>query len=122
MNGPYFANPSASLGQHQVRVFGVHLVAEMLQDPPVGIEVHCPKGHPVQYGRVVAHGDGFDAEARSFRAMPPVQSIISFEEHSEEIEGHYFFADGHEYRILHLDAVTISFTPPGKRPPTAEGL
>jgi hypothetical protein len=102
-------------------VFGLQLLVEMQPEGSPGIEVHCPKGHPVQYGKVVSAGDGFDPDAGEFREMPPVAAIVAFEEHSEDVEGHYFFAGGREYRILHLDSVTVSFAPRQKNTPRGTG-
>lgn len=102
----------ARIGKYDVRVHGLNLLVQILKgDPPFDVEVHCPKGHPVLYGRVLARGDGFDPDARAFREMSPVGSIVAFEEHSEDVEGHYFFRGDEEYRILHQDAVTATFHP-----------
>jgi len=106
------ASRPATIGGYDVRVYGLNLLLEMRKDDsPVQVEVHCPKGHTIHYGQVLAHGDGFDPDARAFRNMAPVGSIVAFEELSEDIEGHYFFAAGKEYRVLHQDAVTATFTP-----------
>lgn len=110
------ASRPAAIGGYDVRVYGLNLLLEMVtDDSTLDIEVHCPKGHTVHYGRVLAHGDGFDPDARGFRDMAPVGSIVAFEEHSEDVEGHYFFAGGREYRILHQDAVTATFTPRNRK-------
>ena len=103
----------ARIGRYDVRVHGLNLLVRMLRDdPPLpDLEVHCPKGHSMLYGEVLARGDGFDPDARSLREMTPVGAIVVFEEHSEDVEGHYFFFDGEEYRILHQDAVAATFHP-----------
>jgi hypothetical protein len=44
--------------------------------------------------------------------MPPTQAIIAFEEAAEGVEGHYFYRDNDEYRILPLDSVIIAFPQP----------
>lgn len=90
-------------------VYGISLVVKTLAEPPGGISIYCPAGSPIRYGLVVAKGDGFDEGANTFRDMPPVGSIVAFEEEQEGVEGHYFYVGDEEYRVLRLDAVIISF-------------
>jgi hypothetical protein len=85
----------------------------MTKEPPEETTVHCPRAHPIQYGKVVSRGDGYDAQANIFREMPALGSMVAFEEAPEGVEGHFFFRDEEEYRILHLDAVNIAFPPEG---------
>ncbi len=93
----------------EYKVYGLHLVVKMLKEPPSGREINCPKGGTVLYGEVVVTGDGYDADAREFRDMPSMGAIVTFEESGEDVEGHYFYLGGHEYRIVHLDTVIVSF-------------
>ena len=97
-------------------VFGLQLVVRMRPAEEVSVEVQCPQGHPIQYGTVVAVGDGFDPQANRFRAMPPVGSTVAFEETVEGVEGHYFFFGDDEMRVLHVEVITIAFPP---EPPPA---
>lgn len=90
-------------------VYGINLVVKVLAEPPSGISLYCPAGSPIRYGTVVARGDGFDEGANAFRDMPPISSIVAFEEEQEGVEGHYFYTEDGEYRVLRLDAVIISF-------------
>src|SRR5438128_2501778 len=69
-----------------IQVYGINLLVRLLPEGPADVRVHCPKGSPIRYGEVVARGDGF-----------------------EEVEGHYFYVAGEEYRIIRLDAVILSF-------------
>ncbi len=91
------------------QVFGLWVVVKILQEDPGKPEVHCPKGGTMVYGEVVASGDGFDSEARQFRPMPNLGSVIALEEAGDELEGHYFYLKDHEFRIVHLDAIIINF-------------
>ena len=76
--------------------------------------------HPVAFGgdlrepgagrvRRRGRGDGFDEGANAFRDMPPVRSVVAFEENPEEVEGHYFYISGEEHRVIRLDAIILSF-------------
>lgn len=91
------------------QVFGVNILVRMISEAPVGMAVHCPKGSPVKYGIVMTRGDGFDGGANDFREMPPIGATVAFEENPEEVEGHYFYLDGQEYRVLHLDSVILAY-------------
>jgi hypothetical protein len=91
------------------KVYGVNFLVQLLSQPPAGVTIHCPRGSPIRYGRVIATGDGFDAGANAFREMPQVESLVAFEESPEGVEGHYFYAGNEEYRVLHLDAVIIAY-------------
>lgn len=93
-------------------VYGINLVVKVLRELPGGVQIYCPEGYPVRYGVVVASGDGFDEGGNTFRDMPPVGSIVAFEEAQEGVEGHYFYESEEEYRILRLDAVIIAFPQP----------
>ena len=50
-----------------VQVYGINLLVKLLSEVPADIRVHCPKGSPIRYGRVVGRGDGFDEGANAFR-------------------------------------------------------
>lgn len=92
-----------------VQVYGINLVVKLLSEPPADLRVHCPKGSPIRYGEVVGRGDGFDEGANAFREMPALKSVVAFEESAEEVEGHYFYLAGEEFRVIRLDAVILSF-------------
>lgn len=92
-----------------VQVYGVKMVVKILGEPPTGLSLYCPQGSAIRYGQVVARGDGFDEGANAFREMPELGTVVAFEEAQEGVEGHYFYAEGSEYRVLHLDAVIISY-------------
>lgn len=92
-------------------VFGLNLIVRMVPYPPVDKVVHCPKGGQILYGEVIAHGDGFDPDAKSFRPMPELGHLITFEEGSETVEGHSFYIDEQEYRIIHADSLLVGFSP-----------
>jgi hypothetical protein len=91
------------------KVYGVNFLVEVLSEPPAGLTIHCPRGSPIRYGRVLAAGDGFDAGGNAFREMPHVGALVAFEESPEGVEGHYFYLRDKEYRVLHLDAVIIAY-------------
>jgi hypothetical protein len=91
------------------KVYGLHLIVKMLKEPPARREINCPKGGTVLYGQVVAQGDGYDPDAREFRAMPESGAVVTFEESGEDVEGHYFYVGPQEYRVVHLDSVIVSF-------------
>ncbi len=91
------------------KVYGVNFLVHVLSEPPAGLSIHCPRGSPIRYGRVVAAGDGFDAAANAFREMPQIGALVAFEESPEGVEGHYFYQGNEEYRVLHLDAVIIAY-------------
>lgn len=92
-----------------VQVYGINLLVKLLSEPPADIRVHCPKGSPIRYGKVVGRGDGFDEGANAFREMPPLAAVVAFEESPEDVEGHYFYLSGEEHRVIRLDAVILSF-------------
>ncbi len=91
------------------QVFGLHILVQALKETPKELELHCPKGDNVVYGRVLGVGDGFDADAASLRPMPEIGSAVAFEETGEDVQGHYFYRDGEEFRVIHLDSVILSF-------------
>ncbi len=91
------------------QVYGIDVLVRLLTEAPAGFKLHCPKGSPIRYGMVVARGDGFDEGANGFREMPAVNSAVAFEESAEDVEGHYFYHQEQEYRILRLDAVILSY-------------
>ena len=97
------------MGQQSVQVFGINLVVKLLADPPAGVRVYCPKGSPIRYGQVLSRGDGFDEGANAFREMPSLGGIVAFEENAEDVEGHYFYLDEGEFRVIRLDAVILAF-------------
>jgi hypothetical protein len=41
--------------------------------------------------------------------MPPMEAVVAFEETAEEVEGHYFYVSGEEFRVLRLDSVILAF-------------
>lgn len=91
------------------KVYGINLVVRVLREPPDTLTLHCPRGASIRYGQVVMAGDGFDEGSNSFREMPPIEAIAAFEEASEGVEGHYFYRNNEEYRILPLDSIIIAF-------------
>ena len=91
------------------QVFGINILVKLLVEAPPGVRIYCPKGSPIKYGVVVGRGDGFDEGANAFRDMPPMEAVVAFEEPAEEVEGHYFYVAGEEYRVIRLDAVILSF-------------
>ncbi len=97
------------MSQIPAQVFGINILVKLLAEPPADIRVHCPKGSPIRYGEVMGRGDGFDEGANAFREMPPVKAVVAFEENTEEVEGHYFYVAGEEFRVIRLDAVILSF-------------
>ena len=92
-----------------IKVYGINLLVRMMVEAPADVRVNCPKGSPIRYGEVVARGDGFDEGANAFREMPDTKTIVAFEESPEEVEGHYFYIAGEEYRVIRLDSVILSF-------------
>lgn len=94
------------------KVYGINLVARVLREPPDTLTLHCPRGASIRYGQVVVAGDGFDEGSNSFREMPTLEAIVAFEEASEGVEGHYFYRDNDEYRVLSLDSIIIAFPQP----------
>ncbi len=92
-----------------IQVYGINLLVRLLPEAPADVRVHCPKGSPIRYGEVVARGDGFDEGASAFREMPALKTVVAFEESPEEVEGHYFYIAGEEYRVIRLDAIILSF-------------
>jgi hypothetical protein len=92
-----------------IQVYGINLLVRLMAEGPADVRVHCPKGSPIRYGEVTARGDGFDEGANAFREMPDLKAVVAFEESAEEVEGHYFYIAGEEYRVIRLDAVILSF-------------
>ena len=92
-----------------IKVYGINLLVRMMAEAPADVRVNCPKGSPIRYGEVVARGDGFDEGANAFREMPDTKTIVAFEESAEEVEGHYFYVSGDEFRVIRLDSVILSF-------------
>src|SRR5436853_7436999 len=91
-----------------IQVYGINLLVKMMAEAPADVRVHCPKGSPIRYGEVIARGDGFDEGANAFREMPELKTVVAFEESAEEVEGHYFYIAGGEYRGIRLVAVVLS--------------
>ena len=54
------------------KVYGVNFLVQVLSEPPAGMTIHCPRGSPIRYGRVVAAGDGFDAGAVLLQIVVPL--------------------------------------------------
>ena len=92
-----------------IQVYGINLLVRLMSEVPADVRVHCPKGSPIRYGEVVARGDGFDEGANAFREMPTIKAVVAFEESAEEVEGHYFYVAGDEYRVIRLDSIILSF-------------
>ena len=90
-------------------VYGLMLLVRVRKEPAGLPEVLCPKGSGLYYGEVLTCGDGYDTDAKSFRRMPTPGSVVTFEENGEHVEGHYFFHDEQEFRIIHLDSVIVAF-------------
>src|SRR5947208_16573439 len=88
-----------------IQVYGINLLVKLMPEAPADVRVHCPKGSPIRYGEVVVRGDGFDQGANAFREMPGIKTVVAFEESAEEVEGHYFYVAGGEYRVVRLAAV-----------------
>lgn len=97
------------------QVFGAFVLVKMLAAPPPGQEVFCPKTGRVLYGDVCVRGDGFDPACNQFRDMPPLGATVTFEESDENVEGHYFFVGGQEFRVVHIDSLIVSFPPGGEK-------
>jgi hypothetical protein len=91
------------------QVYGINILVKLLPEAPPGVRLYCPKGSPIRYGVVVGRGDGFDEGANTFREMPPIEAVVAFEETAEEVEGHYFYLSGEEFRVLRLDSVILAF-------------
>lgn len=92
-----------------IQVYGINLLVRLMAEGPADVRVHCPKGSPIRYGEVTARGDGFDEGANAFREMPELKTVVAFEESAEEVEGHYFYIAGEEFRVIRLDSVILSF-------------
>jgi len=92
-----------------IQVYGINLLVRLMGEGPADVRVHWPKGSPIRYGEVIARGDGFDEGANAFREMPELKVVVAFEESAEEVEGHYFYIGGEEYRVIRLDAIILSF-------------
>ena len=101
--------PKLPQTQIPFQVFGLWVVVRIKTAYTGKLEVHCPKGGTMIYGDVVATGDGFDGEARQYRPMPTIGTVIAVEESGDDLEGHYFFLNDQEYRIVHLDSIIINF-------------
>jgi len=93
------------------QVFGLNLLVKMLPDSEDPRGIQCPKGQPIRYGVVLCRGDGYDSHANAFRQMPKIGAAVAFEETLETVEGHFFYIADDEYRVIHLDALIISFPP-----------
>ncbi|HSE94946.1 MAG TPA: hypothetical protein VLD61_03595 [Methylomirabilota bacterium] len=90
-------------------VYGINILVKLLPEAPAGVRIYCPKGSPIRYGVVVGRGDGFDEGGNTFRDMPPIEAVVAFEEPAEEVEGHYFYVNAEEFRVLRLDSVILAF-------------
>lgn len=92
-----------------MEVYGLLLLVRIRKEAAEQPEVLCPKGGTLFYGDVVVAGDGYDTDAKAFRRMPPPGSVVTFEESGDHVEGHYFFMNDEEYRVIHLDSVIVAF-------------
>ena len=104
-----FALTGRLMTQIPIQVYGINLLIRLMAEGPADVRVHCPKGSPIRYGEVVARGDGFDEGAIAFREMPEMKTVVACEESPEEVEGHYFYIAGDEFRVIRLDSVILSF-------------
>ncbi len=104
--------PASKKKQPPFDVYGLLLAVRVRKEPGSQPEVLCPKGGTLFYGDVFVTGDGYDTDAKEFRRMPSVGSVVTFEESGEHVEGHYFFMNDQEYRVIHLDSVIVSFPHP----------
>jgi hypothetical protein len=92
-------------------VHGIHLVARLVPTETVAVRVSCPRGGLIRYGRVVARGDGLDPNAETTRQLPPLGSLVVFEDDSAGGPGHEVVVADISYRILTLDDVSLAFIP-----------
>ena len=110
--GIYYHMSKNPASDRPFKVYGINMVVRVLREPPDTLTLHCPRGASIRYGQLVVAGDGFDEGSNSFREMPPLEAIVAFEEASEGVEGHYFYRDNDEYRVLSLDSIIIAFPQP----------
>jgi hypothetical protein len=94
------------------QVYGMNVLVKIVAEPGPDRQVHCPKGDHILYGQVIARGDGYDPDPNSFRPMPPLGTLIVFEEGSENVEGHSVYVGGQEYRIIHGDSIIVGMPEP----------
>jgi hypothetical protein len=107
--GCLWYHPSQMATSPPCQVYGINILVKLLEEAPAGVRIYCPKGSPIRYGVVAGRGDGFDEGANAFRDMPPIEAVVAFEEPAEEVEGHYFYVNGEEFRVLRLDSVILAF-------------
>lgn len=100
------------MSQTRFKVYGVHLVARLIPEDSVEIQVVCPRGGLVRYGLVVARGDGMDPAAGRNRELPPLGSAVVFEDDPEDGPGHEIAIDEFTYRIITVDDVLLAVIPP----------
>ena len=108
-SGRLWYDPGEMATTPPCHVYGINILVKLLEEAPPGVRIYCPKGSPIRYGVVAGRGDGFDEGANAFREMPPVEAVVAFEEPAEEVEGHYFYVNGEEFRVLRLDSVILAF-------------
>jgi hypothetical protein len=97
------------------KVYDAHLVARLVPDDTAEIRVVCPRGGLIRYGQVVARGDGRDPNAGTNRELPPLGSLVVFEEDPEDGPGHEVRVGDAVYRILTVDDVLLAILPPPRR-------
>lgn len=100
------------MSRTRFKVHGIHLVVQLVPADTVAIRIHCPRGGVLLYGRVVARGDGADPDAGTTRELPPLGSVVVFEEDTEGGPGHEVVAADVTYRIVTLDDVLLALIPP----------
>jgi len=101
-----------------IEVYGIYLLVRLVPDEDAAIQLQCPRGASIHYGKIVSRGDGFDSEGNVFRAMPQIDAIVAFEEVSDETRGHSFVVAGDEFRLVTLDDILVALPPRwGRRKP-----
>ena len=105
----------SAVNRPRFKVHGIHLVARLVPEETVAVRVSCSRGGLIRYGRVVARGDGRDPNAKTPRQLPPLGSIVVFEDDPECGPGHEVVVADVSYRILTLDDVRLAFIPPPRR-------
>ena len=71
--------------------------------------MYCPKGSPIRYGVVVGPRRRFRRGRERLPRDAADDAVVAFEEPAEEVEGHYFYVNGEEFRVLRLDSVILAF-------------
>jgi hypothetical protein len=75
-----------------------------MAEGPADASSPLPEGLSDPLGEVTAREMTASTRGQRFRECSDLKAVVAFEESAEEVEGHYFYIAGEEYRVIRLDS------------------